>query len=343
VWWSDPTARRIADAQRSPVRRAVNAAILLVLFGTCGFMWLEGWDFGKAFFFTIITVTTVGYGDYGLSEEGLRFATILIVCGFGVVTYAAGQLAPIILNERVAREWKMKRELRKLSGHFIVCGLGRVGRAVCANLAQEHLPFVAVDPDEAAVEEAARSGYLAVRGDATSDDVLVRLGVERARCIACVTDSDTDNIVITLSARHLSASVFIISRAEDEGTIRKISRAGASRVISPIRAGGSNIANAMVKPNLAELLDRSNDLESGIALAEVAVSDTSPLAGRSIRDCGSDHGSVVFVALVHPDEQARFRPDVDESLGAGDVLIVAGDALAVGRLQDDAKGRRLAA
>ena len=99
----------------------------------------------------------------------------------------------------------------------------------------------------------------------------------------------------------------------------------------------------MVKPNLSELLDRSNDTESGIELAEVSVTETSPLVGRSIRDCGSTHNSVVFVALVHPDQDARFRPNVNESLQTGDVLIVAGDALAVGRLQDEARTTRLAA
>jgi voltage-gated potassium channel len=317
--------------------------LLLVLCGTCGYMWIEGWDFTQSLFFTVITLTTVGYGDYGLSEEGLRFTTILIVGGFGVFAYSAGQLAPIILNERLAQEWKMNRQIKKLTDHFIVCGLGRVGQAVCDSLNQHGISFVAVDPDQAAVNRAIARGCVAITGDAATDEVLIQASVKGARCVACVTDSDTDNIVITLTARELNSDVYIISRAENAAAIRKMDRAGASRVISPILAGGLSIANAMVKPHLAELLDRSNDADGGIALAEVTITEASQLNGRTIRDCGSVHGSVVFVAVKPAGGPARLRPAADESLQGGDVLIVAGDVLDVGRLQQEARQLRTAA
>ncbi len=325
------------------MRHAARAAALLILFGTCGYMWIEGWSFTQSLFFTVITLTTVGYGDYGLSENGLRFTTILIVGGFGVFAYSVGQLAPIIMNERLAREWKMNRHIKKLTDHFIVCGLGRVGRAVCQSLTQQGISFVAVDPDQAAVDQATAEGYMAITGDAATDEILIQAGVKGARCVACVTNSDTENIVITLSARELNGDLFIISRAEDAGAIRKMDRAGASRVISPILAGGSSIANAMIKPHLAELLEQSNDAESGISLAEVAITETSQLNGRTIRECGSGHKSVVFVAVKRREQPARLRPPADESLQGGDVLIVAGDVLAVGRLQQEARGLKTAA
>jgi voltage-gated potassium channel len=334
------------DTRRSverPVSHAVRAVLLLVLFGTCGYMWIEGWDFTQSLYFTIITVTTVGYSDYGLSEHGLRFTTILIVSGIGVVTYSVGQLAPIVLNQRLVREWKMNRQIKKLTDHFIVCGLGRVGRAVCHSLDQQGISFVAVDPDEAAVDQAVAKGCVVITGDAAADETLIQAGVKNARGVTCVTGSDTDNIVITLSARQLNSDLFIISRAEDPTTIHKMYRAGASRVISPILAGGSGIANAMIKPHLAELLEEAHDADSGITLAEVPIGEASQFAGRTIRDCGSAHESVVFVALKLAEGGTRLRPAADKSLQGGDVLIVAGEVLAVGRLQQEARRLKEAA
>jgi voltage-gated potassium channel len=237
----------------------------------------------------------------------------------------------------------MKREIKKLSDHFIVCGFGRVGRAVCRSLAQQGVPFVAIDPRPKAIDDAVDLGYCACTGDASCDDVLVSVGIRHAKCVAPVTSSDTDNIVITLSARQLNPDVWIISRAEGEGTISKIDRVGASRVISPIRAGGASIANAMVKPHLAELLEMSDAHDSSIELAEVTICEQSPLAGCSIRDCGAAHAAVVFVAKKSSGESTRLRPPVDEQLAAGDVLIVAGDVVAVGRLQEEARTMRRAA
>jgi voltage-gated potassium channel len=316
------------------VRHALTAALLLMSFGTLGYMWIEGWDLTQSVFFTVITLTTVGYGDYGLSEDGLLFTTVLIVGGFGVFTYSVGQVAPIILNERLAREWKMTRQIRKLTDHFIVCGLGRVGRAVCHNLDQQGISFVAVDPDQVAVDWAVSKGYIAINGDAAADETLLEAGVMGARCVACLTNSDTENIVITLSARQLNGGLYIISRAEEAGAVRKMDRAGASRVISPILAGGSSIANAMIKPHLAELLDQTNDADSDIALAEVV---------STFRDCGKEHRAVVFVAIKQSEGAARCRPAVDKPLEGGDVLIVAGEVLDVGRLQDEARQVKTAA
>ena len=336
------TGRTSAEAPVRSIRRSLGMVTLLLLIGTFGYMWIEGWDAWKAFFFTVITLSTVGYGDYGLSETGLRYTTVLIIGGFGVVTYSVSQLAPVLLNPQMIREWKMRREILKLKDHFIVCGLGRVGRSVCMCLARECVPFVAIDPDPELVETAREAGHLAIVGDGASDDDLCEAGIDRAKAVACVTSSDNENIVITLSARQLNPDVYIISRAEHHSTARKVERAGATRVLSPIRAGGESIANAMVKPHLAELLRQTQDVESGIELAEIAIAEGASLDGSTVRDCGIAHDTVVFVALKPSDGPMRFRPQSEDALGAGDVLIVAGDVMAVGRLQSDANGRRAA-
>lgn len=324
-------------------RRAANALGLVMVLGTAGYMWIEGWGFWKALFFTVITLTTVGYGDYGLSDDGLRFTTFLLIGGLGVVTYSAGQLVPILFDQRLALEWKMKKQIRKLSNHFIVCGLGRVGRSVCASLAEAEAPFVVVERCSEAVEWAIERGYLVTTGDATEDQILGGAGIQWAKGLACVTDSDTENIVITLGARQLNPDLFIISRAEQDGAIQKMKRAGASRVISPIRAGGVTIAHTMTQPCLAELLDPDRRADMSVEIAEIAVEPGSGLDGLTVSACADTHASLVLVAVTHADGRMRFRPSDDEPLKGGDIIIVAGDVLDVGRLQDEAKTTAVAA
>lgn len=316
---------------------------LVMLVGMCGYMWIEGWGFWHALYFTVITMTTVGFGDYGLSEMGQRFTTFLLIGGLGVVTYSIGQIFPVVFNNRIVREWKMQQHIHKLSDHFIVCGLGRVGRAVCASLADARVPFVAVDPNHEMVEHANDLGYLATVGDAASDETLLYAGIERAKGIACLTGCDTENIVITLSARQLSPDILIVSRAELQSAAQKMRRAGASRVILPIRAGGASIANILVKPHLSELFEQAQTREGGIELAELSIPDRSQLVGRVIRECGSAYPSVSFVAIKHPQVAAQFRPGADETLEAGDVLIVAGNAMEVRKLRAEAKSLGTAA
>ena len=128
--------------------RALLALLGVVLFGSWGFMWVEGWDFWQALFFTLITVTTVGYSDYGLSPAGERVAVVLLLGGIAVATYAFGQLVQAVVHYRETRRRAMNNKIMKMSGHWIICGLGRIGRAVCIHLAQRNVSFVVIDRDK---------------------------------------------------------------------------------------------------------------------------------------------------------------------------------------------------
>ena len=323
--------------------RALLAIVGVILFGTVGLMWIEGWDFWRSIFFTLITITTVGYSDYGLTESGERFTAILLLGGIGVATYSVGQFIQAFIDRQLGREQKTMRQIGHLKDHYIICGLGRIGTAVCQQLARENVPLVAVDHRDEAVEAATRAGHIAIAGDATDDETLERLGIARAQGIACLTDSDTVNIVITLSARELSPDISIISRAEDDDSVRKIRRAGATRIISPLRAGGLRIADTILKPHLADLLDRSHDSDTSIELAEITVESSSGLDGASIRDFGVRHPSLVFVAVKPVGGSPVLRPRVDRSLRSGDVLIVAGDTDSLAALHQSARPQAQAA
>ena len=312
--------------------RVAIALVAVIAFGTIGITLIEGWSVQQSLFFTLITITTVGFSDYDLSEAGQRFTIILLAGGIGVATYSISQLVQSFMQFELARKRKMMRHIQQLHGHFIICGLGRIGEAVCQQLAEQSVPFVAIDLNQERVDEAISHGHYAVHGDATLDSVLESVGVANARGLACVTASDSDNIVITLTARSLNADLFILSRAETEAAVRKLQTAGATRVVSPIRAGGHSIASAIINPNLTEFLEMTGDGDASIAMAEVTIEEASILDGRTVRESVQEHENIVIVAVKHPDGQTRVRPPNDQSLAAGDVLIVAGDSPALGRL-----------
>ena len=205
------------------------------------------------------------------------------------------------------------------------------------------IPFVCIDPDRKKIEEAAERGHLAMCGDATREEVLETAGIRWAKGLAALTNCDTENIVVTLGASQLNPELRIVSRADELESFTKLKRVGATRVISPVQAGGDSIAHAMVEPKLTDMLGVTDGAVQGIEFLELTIDEASSLAGQSIHECGEVHKGVVFVALCHPEHGTRIHPAADLRLQPGDVLIAAGDAMAIGRLQDEAHRRRVAA
>jgi voltage-gated potassium channel len=323
--------------------RAAAALGGVVGAGTVGIMLVEGWNLPQALFFTVTTLTTVGYGDYGLSEAGKYVALAMMVGGLSVVTYSAGKLLPSLFNPGFVWERKMNHRIVRLKDHFIVCGLGRIGQSVCQHLAREGVPFIGIDPNVDAVTTLIEADHLAIVGDATDDEVLEEVGVRRAKAIACITGSDSENIAITLGAREMNPALFIVSRTEQEDAIRKMQRAGATRVISPVRSGGFSIVNAILKPNLAEFIDLSHDRAESFELAEITIQPGSALDGSTIRSQGTTHRGLLVVALKRPETAMRLRPDPDEPIRSDDLLIVAGDQLSIDALRRQASDGSIAA
>ena len=323
--------------RRRKIRHAILALVCVVAFGTLGFMIIEpSWGFWKSFYFTLITITTVGYSDYDLRPEGLGFTTIVLVVGIATATYAFGQIVQVAVSYQFAWRRRMQKNIDRLHNHLIVCGLGRVGKTVCARLSEAAIPFVVIEKDHNQFQWARAHGYLTINGEATEDEILLQAGVERARGIVCAVDSDSENIVITLSARELNPNVVIISRADDESAVHKIKRAGASHVISPALKGGDDIANMLVKPHLTEFLAKSHGVESEYTLGEVMIDPHSSLAGQTLREYGAGEQSLVFVAVKRNDKPLKIRPAADEAFLPHDIVIVVGKPEAVLRMSDAA-------
>ena len=320
------------------LRRAILALSVVLTGGTLGFMIIEPtWGLWRSLYFTLITVTTVGYSDEGLSAQGRGFTTILLVAGIATASYAFSQIVQAAVSYQFAWRRRMQKDIDRLRDHYVVCGMGRVGRAVCKQLTENSTPFVVIEQDIDRFQQAPSYGFLAILGTATEDAVLLQAGIKRARGIVCAFDSDSENIVITLSARELNADVLIVSRADDEGAVQKIKRAGASHVVSPALRGGADIANLLIRPHLTEFLEQSHGSSNGCRLAEVTIDADAPLVGQTLREYGDKEDALVFVAMKRVGGKMTIRPNADETFRPGDVVIVAGDPEAVVRISEDAK------
>lgn len=321
------------------VRRSLLLICAVVVCGTAGYTWIEGWTVWESLFFTLVTLTTVGYGDYGLSEAGERFTAVLMIGGIGTVSLMASQLVHSAMARATQPERRMMQYARHMQGHFIVCGLGRTGRRVVETLDAEGATVLAIDIDPKKVEAARDRGVVALEGDATSDEVLEMAGIERAVGLAAASASDPTNAMICLTAHALAPDVAITARACDVSAIEKLKRAGASGVVSPTSYGGDGIAQNMLRPEVAKLLFGMCAGGDQLSFAEVAVGEGSPMIGRSVKQLGEEHPRIVFVAARANGGELVMRPEPGDRLGAGDVLVVAGTPVDVGRL----KATRLAA
>lgn len=325
------------DRETKRIARALLALTIVISFGTIGFMIVqEEWGFWRSLYFTVITITTVGYGDYGLSEAGERFTAILLIFGIGTATYTFSEVVKAAIIYQSTGGIRMQNKVSRLRGHYIVCGFGRVGNSVCQCLLETKSKFVVVDNDESRFETCVEKGYLAICGNASEDAVLHRAGIEHARGVVCAVASDSENIVITLSARELNPNTLIVSRADAEDAIHKIRRAGASHVVSPSLRGGEAIANSLTRPHLSEFIDQSRADESDFKLGEVLVDEDSALVGQTLREYGSKARSVAFLAIKHPSGKTRVRPSADERFQPGDIVFVVGDPDGVYQMSNEA-------
>ncbi len=319
--------------------RCVLALLGVITVGSVGFMLIEDWPTWKSVYFTLITITTVGYGDEGLSPYGKAYAAILVIGGIGVATYSLSLLVQTAVNYPFAWRKKMQHSVDQLHDHVIVCGFGRMGIAVCEQLVREEAPFVVVEPNTETCEMAADRGYLVVQGNASEDSVLRQAGIERARATVCAAACDAENVFITLSSRELNKDLYIVSRADGDGATRKLQRAGASLVVSPHQTAGSKVATTIMRPHITDALELGESHTDGFCLREITLAEGSSLLGRSIADYGSEENGIVFVAIVDADGNRNMNPGGRAIFHAGDTVIVVGTGADLERMRTLAGSR----
>jgi len=316
------------------VRRLVLLLVLpaiLIVVGTTGYMLLERTDFLTALYMTVITLTTVGYGEFPnpLSASGRVFTIFLLLGGVFTLFWAASEMIRAIVSGEMQGAFgrrRMERILTEMQDHLIVCGYGRMGRRVCKEFSLQKLPFVLIDRSAETLGSFDLPYGIALQGDATFDETLKKAGVERARALVTVAGSDSDNLYITMSARLLNEEVFIVSRAEDEPAQQKLLRAGANRVVSPFAIGGMRVADAVLRPTVVDFLDLATRAEYyELQIDETRLTAASPLIGQTIKDSMIHKQYGIFVVAIKKETgQMVYNPPGDTVLDVGDTLISLG-------------------
>jgi voltage-gated potassium channel len=302
------------------------AAVLAI--GTAGFMLTEHYALFDAFYTTLLTMTTVGYGDT-LHPAGRILNSFLLVVGVTTILVAIGAITQTVIEAEFGEIFgkrRNKRMIDKLQGHFIICGFGRVGRGAASELQQAGVPFVVVDIDDDRVEKAIAAGMLAVAADSTRDETLRLVGIARAKGLVCALATDADNLFVLLSAKFLNPKIYVATRAAEESAEDKMRRAGADAVFAPYAITGHRLAQSLLRPHVVQFLDFTTQAAGLDAVIEqVRVSGHSALVSQTIREIqiGRQFG-VIVLAIRKGDGEMVFNPPADTSIAAGDYLIVMG-------------------
>jgi voltage-gated potassium channel len=311
---------------------------LLPIIGMLGFHWIEGWGYFDSLYMSVITLSTVGFREvHTLSPAGRGFVIVYLVVGMGVFFYGIVQIGELIVRAELSHwDWlgrrRMDMRLKSIEGHYIVCGAGRMGRAVCRHLHEKNHPFVVVDRDESAVEVCQQEGWMVIDGDATDDRSLVEAGVKRARGLAAVLSSDADNLYVVLSARLLAPKLQIISRATDEISAAKMQKAGADRVISLYHTGGMKMAQLLLKPDLEDFFEIFSHEGGELDLAEIHVAADDLFSGKRLEETDFSRMGVVIVGIRRAGGELILPPSGTTEIQVDDDLIAVGKSDAIARM-----------
>jgi voltage-gated potassium channel len=326
---------------RFSVRRFVHAVVAfatVLLVGTVGFHAItsEGWV--ASFYRAVVTTTLTGLDSRPEGTGAQLFTILVLLAGVAVFLYIATAIVEVIARgvlEDMLGQRRRRRAIERMRGHTIICGFGRVGRRVGAEFAANGQSFTVIDRNADAIEAARQAGAVVVEGDGTEDADLESAGLPHARAIVASVDSDEINLFITLSARAARQDIFIVARASDDSAARKLRLAGADRVVQPYSSAGLQMANLVLKPQVAAFLDVASTAEGEeLRFEELEVPTTCGAAGRTIRELRvRDSTGAMIVALRKRDGTLDVTPSPDSRFEAGDIVIGVGTADELRRLE----------
>jgi len=310
--------------------------------GTIGYVLIEGWTLWDSFYMTVITVTTVGYKEvHDLSFPGQVFTVVLLLAGVGAALYTFTLLATVVVEGGLPKRLRQRRYqymIDTIKDHFIVCGYGRIGSIVATEFKRQRVPFVVIEHDSDRSQKAIDEGVLTLNADASQEDALKRAGIERARGLVAAVGTDAENVYAVLTARVLRPELFIIGRAENEDSARKLQRAGADRVISPYQIGAQAMAQTAIRPavvDFVQLATSSENLE--LSMEQIPIRASSSLANQTILDANlRQRFGVIVVGIQRQDRRMEFNPEPGTEIRAGDKLVVLGRDESLKALESEA-------
>ena len=307
------------------------AFALLLITGVIGYMILLKVDFIDALYMTVITISTVGFGEVGTTSNLSEiFSVFMIFLGVGIVGYAFTTVVAMFVEGKVSDLWKgskMDKKIAALNNHYIICGSGELAEVIIKKFINEKLDFVVISDRREDLEDFSHHDILVVEGQSTEESVLEHAGIERAKGLIATLDSEVDNIVTVLTARNLNKNIYIISNALTKSGSEKLLKVGADKTLSAVEISGKRMASLMIKPNIISFLDvvtKIGDVE--LDLEEVIVKRGSYLENKNLIEAQIPKKTGLIVLAIKKIEDGKmiFNPPIDYTFKIGDVLIALG-------------------
>lgn len=317
------------------------AFALLLVFGTLGYMILLKVSLVDALYMTVITISTVGFGEVGTTSElSELFSVLMIFLGVGVVGYAFTTVVAMLVEGRLVDLWKgskMDKKISALDEHYIICGSGELADVIIDKFTKEGLDFLVITDDRADLDNYSHHDILVIEGQATEEEVLEKAGISRAKGLIAALTSEVDNIVTVLTARHLNKDIYIIANSTSKSGSQKLMKVGANKTMSAIEISGKRIASLMIKPNIISFLDvvtKVGDVE--MDLEEVIVKKGSYLENKDLiaAQIPNKTGLIVLAIKRNIDKKMLFNPPGNYIFETNDVLIVLGREEQVEKLRN---------
>jgi len=332
----------IEATYRRTQRHLIGGAIALGGVVVSGILWyklVEGWTWLDAVYMSVITLATVGFAEVQpLGARGRIFTIVLILMGVVVIGYILNSFSEALIQGHFQAGMRLRQRRRlmdSLTEHYIICGFGRTGRQVASEFSIERIPFIVVDSDENSVQTAQQLGFITYEGDATQDQVLQRVGIERAICLIAALPSDAENLYTVLSAKTLAPKIRTIARASTEEAVQKLQRGGADVVVSPYITGGKRMAAAALRPQVVDFLE--GILSGGdrtVYVEEFLISaDDCPKVGQTLGEAQLRlQSGALILAIRRADNTLIIGPNATTVICAGDMVIGMGTSDELRRL-----------
>jgi voltage-gated potassium channel len=330
---SDRLIEETYQRTRRQLQGGIAALGCVVLSGILWYRLVEGWTWLDAVYMSVITLATVGFAEVSpLGARGRLFTIILILMGVVVIAYILNCFTEAVIQGHLQAGFRLKQRrklMAALTDHYIICGFGRTGRQVASEFSVEHIPFIVVDSDEESIQAAQQYGFTTFQGDATQDQVLVQVGVAKARCLIAALPSDAENLYTVLSAKTLAANIRTIARASTEEAVQKLQRGGADVVVSPYITGGKRMAAAALRPQVVDFLDGIlTGTDRTVYVEEFLLSpETCPKVGQTLGEAQLRLKSgALILAIRRADNTLIVGPNANTPLCSGDLVIAMGTA-----------------
>jgi voltage-gated potassium channel len=311
---------------------------LVILFGTSGYMLLEGWSFIESVYMVIITLSTVGFMEVKPLSDIARIMTMLVIFGgVGAFFYLGGSLAQMLVEgkfQNILGRRRVQKIIDELTGHYIVCGYGRIGRVVAQGIKNEGFDVVVIEKNPAALAQLEHQKTLFIPGDATMDEILLSAGLEKAKCLITVLAEDAANVFVTLTSRQLNPDITIVARTDTESHVSRLKQAGAERVFMPYNIGGLRLVQSVLRPTATSLMDLAIRGDINLQMEELPVSNRSELVGKQVKDSGiRPRFDILIVGIKKSSGDMVFNPGPETVIEAGDLFIALGKPENLEKLQ----------